>query len=35
LGPTVHHRRSFSPVAQALGLVDDESDVATAAVLPL
>src|ERR1700722_18434060 len=35
LGPTVHHRRSFSPVAGALGLLDDEPDDLAAAVLPL
>jgi ribonuclease HII len=35
LGPTLHHRRSFSPVAHALGLVGDDSDAAAAAVLPL
>ena len=35
LGPTIHHRRSFSPVAGALGLFDDEVDEATADVLPL
>jgi len=35
LGPTIHHRRSFSPVAGALGLLDDEPDDLAAAVLPL
>ena len=35
LGPTIHHRRSFSPVAGALGLTDDEADAAIASVLPL
>jgi ribonuclease HII len=35
LGPTVHHRRSFSPVAGALGLLDDEADDPAGAVLPL
>ena len=35
LGPTVHHRRSFSPVAGALGLVEDKADDLAAAVLPL
>ena len=36
LGPTIHHRRSFSPVAGALGLLDDETDDdLAAAVLPL
>ena len=34
-GPTIHHRRSFSPVAGALGLTDDEADAAIASVLPL
>jgi ribonuclease HII len=34
LGPTVHHRRSFSPVAIAFGnLAADADDVA--AILPL
>src|ERR1700735_5398597 len=35
LGPTVHHRRSFSPVAGALGLLGDAPDDLAAAVLPL
>jgi len=39
LGPTIHHRRSFSPVAIALGLTiaeTDEADAAAAAdLLPL
>src|ERR1700728_2833417 len=35
LGPTIHYRRSFSPVAGALALIDDEADEATASVLPL
>ena len=35
LGPTVHHRRSFSPVALALGLLDAAPAVAIAATLPL
>jgi ribonuclease HII len=35
LGPTVHHRRSFSPVACALGLIADDADEAIAGVLPL
>jgi ribonuclease HII len=35
LGPTIHHRRSFSPVAYALGLLDADPDEATANVLPL
>src|SRR5215467_14156240 len=35
LGPTVHHLRSFSPVAGALGLLSDEADDGVAGVLPL
>jgi ribonuclease HII len=35
LGPTIHHRRSFSPVAVALGLPDDAAEAAIASVLPL
>jgi ribonuclease HII len=35
LGPTVHHRRSFSPVAGALGLLSDEADDGVTGVLPL
>jgi ribonuclease HII len=35
LGPTVHHRRSFAPVAGALGLLDAAPDAAIAATLPL
>src|SRR5271155_664793 len=35
LGPTVHHRRSFSPVAIALVLTDDEAGAAVVSVLPL
>jgi ribonuclease HII len=35
LGPTVHHRRSFSPVAGALGLLDGDADDLVAGVLPL
>jgi len=39
LGPTIHHRRSFSPVAGALGLlaaqVNAQLDEATADILPL
>jgi ribonuclease HII len=35
LGPTIHHRRSFSPVAGALGLLDSDADGAATAVLPL
>jgi ribonuclease HII len=34
LGPTAHHRRSFAPVAGALGQGDDRADD-LAAVLPL
>jgi ribonuclease HII len=33
LGPTIHHRRSFSPVAGALGLLVEEADETV--VLPL
>jgi ribonuclease HII len=35
LGPTVHHRRSFSPVATAFGLLVAKTDGVIAAVLPL
>jgi ribonuclease HII len=35
LGPTIHHRRSFSPVAGALGLLDGDAAKASAAELPL
>ena len=35
LGPTIHHRRSFSPVATAFGLLAAETDGVIAAVLPL
>jgi ribonuclease HII len=35
LGPTIHHRRSFSPVAGALGLLDGDAEVPVADVLPL
>jgi ribonuclease HII len=35
LGPTVHHRRSFSPVALAFGLLAAETDQPVTAVLPL
>ena len=35
LGPTVHHRRSFAPVAGALGLTDEAADAVVAEVLPL
>jgi ribonuclease HII len=35
LGPTVHHRRSFSPVAVALGALATELDDLVAGVLPL
>jgi ribonuclease HII len=39
LGPTIHHRRSFSPVAIALGLTEEETGEAGAAaaagLLPL
>src|SRR5580693_6488585 len=32
LGPTIHHRRSFSPVAEALGLMDDREQMVVAAL---
>jgi ribonuclease HII len=35
LGPTIHHRRSFSPVAIALGALTTEADDLVADVLPL
>jgi len=35
LGPTIHHRRSFSPVAGALGLLAGEANEAIADLLPL
>jgi len=35
LGPTIHHRRSFSPVAGALGLTDADADETIVDVLPL
>jgi len=35
LGPTIHHRRSFSPVAGALGLTDADADQAIVDVLLL
>jgi ribonuclease HII len=35
LGPTVHHRRSFSPVALALGESTEDADEAALGVLPL
>ena len=35
LGPTIHHRRSFSPVAVALGEIGADADDAIADVLPL
>ena len=35
LGPTIHHRRSFSPVAIALGLVDNDAAKAIVDALPL
>jgi len=35
LGPTIHHRRSFAPVAGALGLLQGDADEAVADVLPL
>jgi ribonuclease HII len=35
LGPTVHHRRSFAPVAVALGLLTEDAGAAVAQLLPL
>jgi ribonuclease HII len=35
LGPTIHHRRSFAPVAGALGLLIEDADAAAAQLLPL
>jgi ribonuclease HII len=35
LGPTIHHRRSFSPVAGALGLLTAEADDLVTGALPL
>jgi ribonuclease HII len=35
LGPTIHHRRSFAPVAAKLAALDRISDEAAAALLPL
>ena len=35
LGPTIHHRRSFSPVAVALGELGADADDAIGDVLPL
>jgi ribonuclease HII len=35
LGPTIHHRRSFAPVALALGEAVLEADLAVDGVLPL
>lgn len=35
LGPTVHHRRSFAPVAARLAALDGACDEAAAALLPL
>jgi ribonuclease HII len=35
LGPTIHHRRSFSPVAVALGEIGADADEVIADVLPL
>jgi ribonuclease HII len=35
LGPTIHHRRTFSPVAMALGELAADADDAIADVLPL
>jgi ribonuclease HII len=35
LGPCIHHRRSFAPVAEALGLPVAEADDVVASMLPL
>jgi ribonuclease HII len=35
LGPTVHHRRSFSPVALAYGDSIEDADETAVSVLPL
>jgi len=35
LGPTIHHRRSFAPVAGALAELGADADEVSAAVLPL
>jgi ribonuclease HII len=35
LGPTIHHRRSFAPVALVLGEAIIDTDGAVEAVLPL
>jgi hypothetical protein len=35
LGPTIHHRRSFSPVALALGEPGADADDLVVGVLPL
>ena len=35
LGPTIHHRRSFAPVAAKLAAQDDAGDEVTAGLLPL
>jgi ribonuclease HII len=35
LGPTVHHRRSFAPVAAKLAALGGVSDEAVAKLLPL
>jgi ribonuclease HII len=35
LGPTIHHRRSFAPVAAKLAALGAASDEAVAALLPL
>ncbi len=35
LGPTIHHRRSFAPVAAKLAALGELSDEAAAALLPL
>lgn len=35
LGPTIHHRRSFAPIAALLGADDSSADEAHASLLPL
>ena len=35
LGPTIHHRRSFAPVAGALAAADADAGVIVAGELPL
>ncbi len=35
LGPTIHHRKSFAPVAAKLATLGEISDEAVGALLPL